>query len=190
MIVGLSQASLEHTGNDGIQAEGLVLLKYGLLIEVMILSLHPLLLLWYDMIWYDVMWCDVMWCDVMWGEVRWGEVRWGEVRWGEVRWDEMRWDWVRWGAMKTEICGSHNFSPFTYLSLPSFTSATAPSDPSNLTDQETTSFLLPRYLGAKESSEPRRSPQSCPESCFRCWTKGKAAPLLNRDSMWLYLLGI
>ena len=65
--------------------------------------------------------------------------------------------------MKTEVCGFHNFSPFTYLSLPSFTSATAPSDPSNLTDQETTSFLLPCYLGAKESSEPRRSPQSCPD---------------------------
>ena len=29
MIAGLSQASLEHTENDGIQAEGLVLLKYS-----------------------------------------------------------------------------------------------------------------------------------------------------------------
>ena len=45
MIAGLSQASLEHTENDVIQAEGLVLLKYSLLIEVVILSLHPLLLL-------------------------------------------------------------------------------------------------------------------------------------------------
>ena len=78
-------------------------------------------------------------------------------------WCEVRWGEERWGAMKTEICGSHSFFPFTYLSLPSFTSATAPSDPSNLTYQETTSILLPRYLGAKESWGPRRSPQSCPD---------------------------
>ena len=70
---------------------------------------------------------------------------------------------MSWAAIKTEICWSHNFSSFTCLSLPSFTSATAPFDPSNLTHQETTSILLPRYLGAKESSGPRRSPQSCPD---------------------------
>ena len=73
----------------------------SLLIKVMILFPQSLLLLW-----CDVMWCDVMWCDV----------RWGEVRWGEVRWE----------ATITEIFWSHNFSPFTYLSLPSFTSLTAP----------------------------------------------------------------
>ena len=72
--------------------------------------------MWCDVMWCDVMWCDVMWCDVMWCDVMWCDVMWCDVMWCDVRCE----------ATKTEIIWSHNFSPFTYLSLPSFTSLTAP----------------------------------------------------------------